>query len=91
MKYYQGINNKTKKTMKYLIKIIAHIPALCVGISTVFCFLLLKDLPYTYPIYVGNLFAFVYLYTNVDNIEMNINDLIKVLKNEYNKGIDRKE
>lgn len=77
--------------MKYLIKLISHIPALCVGISTVFLFIALHELSYVYPLYVGNLFAFVYLYTNVDNIERNINDLIKVLKNEYNKGIDRKE
>ena len=74
--------------MKYLIKFISHIPALCVGISTVFCFLLMQDLPYTYPIYIGNLFAFVYLYTNVDNIEMNIHRFIKVVKNEYNKAIN---
>ena len=76
--------------MKYLIKLIAHIPALCVGISTVFCFLLLNDLPYIYPIYVGNLFAFTYLYVNVDNIEKNINDLLKIMKYEYRKVINRK-
>lgn len=76
--------------MKYLIKFISHIPALCVGISTVFCFLLLNDLPYTYPIYVGNLFAFTYLYVNVDNIEKNINGLLKIMKYEYRKVINRK-
>lgn len=69
--------------MKYLIKFISHIPALCVGISTVFLFLALQELTYIYPLYVGNLFAFVYLYTNVDNIEMNINAFIQKLRKKY--------
>lgn len=69
--------------MKYLIKFISHIPALCVGISTVFLFLALQELTYIYPLYVGNLFAFAYLYTNVDNIEMNINAFIQKLRKKY--------
>lgn len=69
--------------MKYLIKIIAHIPALCVGISTIFLFMALYELSYVYPLYLGNLFAFVYLYMNVDNIEMNINAFIQKLRRKY--------
>ena len=76
--------------MKYLIKIIAHIPAITVGISTVFCLLAIADYAWAYLLYVGNLFAFTYLFVETYNIEKFLNDLIKDIRHEYNKRTDTK-
>ncbi len=72
--------------MKYIASIIACLPALGVGASTIWFFMMAFDYKWAILICILNLFGFAYLLDNIKNIADNIvkfcNKMIKDSKQE---------
>lgn len=65
--------------MKYIFTILAFIPALSVGISSVILFFLSEEYIWLMIPSVFNLIGFTYLLDNTENIERNMKELFKLL------------
>lgn len=72
--------------MKYIVSLLACLPALGVGVSTIWFFVMAFDYKWAIILCIFDLFGFVYLLDNIENIANNIvkfwDKIIKDMKQE---------
>ena len=69
--------------MKYLIRLIAAIPALGVGISCVYLFILMFDYHFLVLALIGNLIGFIYLLDKLEDIVEDVEEIYNIIIGRY--------